>query len=156
MPDWLTDQNVFGGHIGRQPLQDRVFIHSCSPTAGPFPDVKSFHDWFSELSARHAPGSRSPHPMRAGLPDNMSIKFTHSDLHRSNILITPSDERGPARVLALIDFEQSGWYPEYWEYCKALWTAKIGEEWETYLPRILDRHDDAFYYFDYFCLAIGV
>lgn len=94
--------------------------------------------------------------MRPGLPDNVSINFTHSDLHPSNILITLAGE-GPARILALIDFEQSGWYPAYWEYCKARWTAEIGGEWETmYLPRILERHDDAYKHWDYFCLSLGV
>ena len=39
------------------------------------------------------------------LSDDSSIKFTHGDLHRSNIIITPSK---PYSVLAIVDWEQSG------------------------------------------------
>jgi hypothetical protein len=50
----------------------------------------------------------------------------------------------------------NGWYPDYWEYCKARWTSRIGQEWELkYLPLVLDRRE--FYdYWDYFVLARGV
>ena len=107
-------------------------------------------------SGRHKLGPRSPHPMRLGLPDNVSIKFTHSDLHPSNISITLAGD-GQARISALIDFEQSGWYPTYWKYCKAWWTAEIGGKRETmYLPRILDWHDDAYKHRGYFCLSLGI
>lgn len=78
------------------------------------------------------------------------------DLHPINILVN-LDGEGEGRVLALIDFEQSGWYLEQWEYCKARWTAEIGGEWETqYLPMILKRHEDAYYHWEYFCLSLGV
>ena len=35
----------------------------------------------------------------------------------------------PARVLAIVDWAQSGWYPDYWEYCKALYTCFYEDEW---------------------------
>lgn len=132
-------------------------MNSCIPDTGPFANVKSFHDWFSLLSSRENANPLSFHPMRPGLPDNVSINFTHGDLHPSNILITPEEEEGQARILALIDFEQSGWYPAYWEYCKARWTAEIGGEWGTlYIPRFLEPHDEAYKHWDYFCLILGV
>jgi hypothetical protein len=68
---------------------------------GPFPNTKSFHDWFSTRCGRKNATPFTYHPMRPGLPDHVSINFTHSDLHPSNILIT-LDGEGGARVLALI------------------------------------------------------
>jgi len=65
-----------------------------------------------------------PDPFRDSLPDNSPITFTHADLHPSNILVT-SD--APYRVVAIIDWHQSGWYPDYWEYYKATYTASIIE-----------------------------
>jgi predicted unusual protein kinase regulating ubiquinone biosynthesis (AarF/ABC1/UbiB family) len=65
--------------------------------------------------------------------------FTHADLHPSNILLSPGSD---PHIIAIIDWQQSGWYPEYWEYCKALWTSPIGEEWESkYLPLFLKRYE---------------
>ncbi|KAF2842463.1 hypothetical protein M501DRAFT_1022445 [Patellaria atrata CBS 101060] len=75
---------------------------------------------------------RSPHPYRSFLPDGVPI------------------------IIPVIDWHRSGWYPGYWEYCKARWTSKIGSEWETkYLPLFVDCYE--FYdYWDYSVLARGV
>ncbi|OAL55171.1 kinase-like protein [Pyrenochaeta sp. DS3sAY3a] len=144
----------FIGHVGRQPLLDVIFTSSCSPTAGPFSSVPEFHDWFtSTFGPSASEQNRAPHPYRSNLPDDATIVFTHADLHPSNIILSA----GPnPRVLAIIDWHQSGWYPDYWEYCKALWTAPIRGEWECkYLPMFLDRRD-CYDYWDYFVLARGV
>ncbi|KAH6654898.1 hypothetical protein BKA67DRAFT_636987 [Truncatella angustata] len=59
------------------------------------------------------------------------------------------------RVVAILDWGQSGWYPWYWEYCKAkrvgrletCFVATIQEGWHTkYLPLIIDPVDDELYY----------
>lgn len=144
------------GHIARQPLLDVIFTSSYSPPAGPFPSIRSFHDWFAHLPRPYdrAPGD-APHPMRSKLLDDVPIVFTHGDLHRSNIIVS-SEEDGAPRVLAIIDWHQSGWLPVYWEFCKARWTTKIGEEWETeYLPRFL-KPCGQYDYWDFFVLRLGV
>jgi hypothetical protein len=93
------------------------------------------------------------HPMRSLLPDNVPIVFTHGDLHRGNIIIS---SKGVPRVLAIVDWHQSGWYPAYWAFCKALWTTAIGDEWESkYLPMIMDSWD-CYGPWDYFVLSLGV
>ncbi|RAL15836.1 uncharacterized protein BO97DRAFT_468007 [Aspergillus homomorphus CBS 101889] len=43
------------------------------------------------------------------------LSLTHADLNRRNIMV-PSTS--PVRVV-IVDWQQSGWYPDYWEYCKA-------------------------------------
>lgn len=55
-------------------------------------------------------------PFRQDLPNDSAINFTHSDLHRSNILTTRSE---PYHVIAIVDWEQTGWLPVYWEARKA-------------------------------------
>ncbi|KAL1869713.1 hypothetical protein VTK73DRAFT_2954 [Phialemonium thermophilum] len=42
------------------------------------------------------------------------IVMTHNDFDPRNILVQGS------KVVALLDWEMSGYYPEYWEYCKAM------------------------------------
>ncbi|KAF3491081.1 uncharacterized protein GIQ15_00598 [Arthroderma uncinatum] len=51
------------------------------------------------------------------------IVLTHSDLAPRNILV-----RGD-KVVALLDWEMAGYYPEYWEYVKALYYPKWTSGW---------------------------
>ncbi|XMA18850.1 hypothetical protein WAI453_011641 [Rhynchosporium graminicola] len=45
----------------------------------------------------------------------------------------------PDFVVAIIDSHRSGWYPENWEYCKAVFTAVPDGEWENkYVARFLE------------------
>ncbi|ELR04301.1 hypothetical protein VC83_06017 [Pseudogymnoascus destructans] len=137
-------KDQFLGHINRQPLLDIVFTDDTKPSAGPFASVKEFHDWLSYLTKQgkeiHWPDpSQIPDPFRHLLPDNSPITFTHADLHPSNIIVSTDK---PYRIVGIIDWHQSGWYPEYWEYCKAVFTADPNGEWETeYIPRFLEVAD---------------
>ncbi|EDU49688.1 conserved hypothetical protein [Pyrenophora tritici-repentis Pt-1C-BFP] len=125
----------FVGRIDRKPLLDVVFTDGVKPPAGPFNTAKEFHDWLSVLFKE--PGKlHFPDPFRGSLPDNSRIVFTHADLHPSNIMVSAN---GSSHVLAIIDWHQSGWYPEYWEYCKALYTADFTKEWALeYVPQFVN------------------
>jgi hypothetical protein len=69
------------------------------------------------------------------------------DLQRSNILTT-SEGQHPSHVLAIIDWHQSGWYPAYWEYCKAQWTVEPGDEWVTKdILEIMEARAEAYHSF---------
>jgi aminoglycoside phosphotransferase (APT) family kinase protein len=52
---------------------------------------------------------------------NHKIVLTHGDFAPRNILVQGT------KVVAVLDWELSGYYPEYWEYVKALWRPP----WET-------------------------
>lgn len=92
-------------------------------------------------------------PYREGLKDDASIVFTHGDLHKSNIMVS---EDGPIKIRAIVDWEQAGWYPSYWEYCKARYTVGFckadpwkkvdadGEWLGTYIPKILSEGKEVF------------
>jgi len=128
---------TFLGHICRTPLQDIAFPVDVLLSSGPFPSVKQFHDWFSSLYRRNLtnPNAYPPDPYRSSLPDGAQIVLTHGDLHRSNIMVTKS---GPPRILALIDWHQSGWLPSYWEVRKAMYNADPEDEWaRNYVPQFL-------------------
>ncbi|KAJ5189992.1 Aminoglycoside phosphotransferase [Penicillium cf. griseofulvum] len=145
----------FIGNIVQAPLYDRAFHVESMPEAGPFNTVQEFHDWFTFLYRKPMsdPYSVPIEPFRQDLPDNSEIKFTHSDLHRSNILITRSE---PYHVLALVDWEQSGWLPMYWEARKAQYTADRNDEWSRkYLPMILCQYTSTWDPWDYYTTAMG-
>ncbi|KAI5858267.1 phosphotransferase enzyme family protein [Durotheca rogersii] len=138
------DDGFFLGHVNREPLGDIVFTNENRPPAGPFQSVAEFHDWLSLQTGTgleaHWPGKQPweiPDPYRDGLPDNAAVVFTHADLHPSNIIVSRCS---PCKIAALIDWRQSGWYPEYWECCKAFYTAEVRGEWmEKYIPLFLDE-----------------
>ncbi|KAF8956720.1 kinase-like domain-containing protein [Flammula alnicola] len=52
------------------------------------------------------------------LPYDSPIVFTHGDLNFSNIMITQRSVKDPPVVVAIVDWEQSGWMPSFWEYSK--------------------------------------
>jgi hypothetical protein len=53
--------------------------------------------------------------------------LTHGDLHRNNIIVSVN----PPRIIAIIDWGQAGWYPDYWEHCKALYTSFYSGQWRN-------------------------
>lgn len=143
------------GNVARAPLYDRALHVNYMFEAGPFATVKDFHDWFTFLPRRRMsdPYSVPVEPFRHELPDSRAIKFTHGDLHRSNIIVTHSR---PYHTLAIVDWEQSGWLPAYWEARKAQYTADSCDEWSTrYLPVILDQYTSTWDPWDYYTTAMG-
>ncbi|KAJ5135168.1 uncharacterized protein N7515_004446 [Penicillium bovifimosum] len=95
---------------------------------------------------------------------DVPVVFTHDDLVPPNIMLSS----GPnPKVVAVIDWGQAGWYPAYWEYCKAhrvrvnpdAFDDVLYEEWITrYLPIILDPVDDETVYHPWlwFVLSKGI
>jgi thiamine kinase-like enzyme len=141
------------GSINRGPLQDCVF-ESLRP-AGPYPTIAKFHDWFAQLPQQRTlpPEQRFTDPHRSYLPDNGRPTLTHGDLHRGNILISSV---GPTRIVGIVDWAPAGWYPDYWEFCKARYTSFFNEEWSTtWIPKFLESREDELYVFSYFTTAIG-
>lgn len=113
------------GSLSRQHPPDNTF--RFMPETMPFSTIKDFNDWFSCLPQRHlSPSQKYIDPYRYILPDDGVINSTHADLHRENILVSFAKL---TRVLALVDWEQSGWYPDYWEYSKGLYTCWYEDEW---------------------------
>lgn len=84
--------------------------------------------------------------VRAALRENHRIVMTHANLHPRNILVSWEDARdqgaaGPSDrplVMAILGWEKAGWYPEYWEYARAVAAARRPrsslEDWADYLP----------------------
>ena len=77
--------------------------------------MKALHDWFSTLYRRNLanPEMYPADPYRSSLPDDVSIVFTHSDLHPSNVIVAND---GEPQIVAIIDWQQAGWLPEYWKF----------------------------------------
>ncbi|KAI1905945.1 hypothetical protein LOZ12_006396 [Ophidiomyces ophidiicola] len=137
------------GSQGKQPLND-IFIAHRPELTGPFQGVKVVKQFQDACGIE--------------ISTDVPIIFTHSDLVAPNILLS----LGPnPKVAAIIDWGQAGWYPAYWEYCKAKrvrlnpehFSDALQEEWRTkYLPLIMDPvHDETYYHpWLYFVLSKGI
>ncbi|OAL56913.1 kinase-like protein [Pyrenochaeta sp. DS3sAY3a] len=60
--------------------------------------------------------------------------FTHLDLTQRNIVV----DNG--RIVAIIDWAFSGWYPEYWEYTKAHYGLMNIPDWYSELDHAMPRY----------------
>jgi len=64
--------------------------------------------------------------IRSSLREDHGIVMTHGDLNPRNIMITWESDQGSLRtvkdikVSGILGWESAGWYPEYWEFVKAL------------------------------------
>ncbi|KAI1149528.1 kinase-like domain-containing protein [Nemania diffusa] len=139
--------------INRSRLEHRFFLSSQKDPAvtGPFREEKEFamamairaqknwegtqyRGWFSEFLARHLPTVLSGHP---------SV-FTHADLQRKNILISKHiSEDGKMSSLyvnAILDWEDSGWYPNYWEYAGNFVDLVWDDDWPEKFESIVEPY----------------
>ncbi|KAJ9312228.1 hypothetical protein DTO271D3_7529 [Paecilomyces variotii] len=145
----LKQEGHYIGSLGKKPLNE-IFLQSHPDIAGPYEGDGAVQ--------------RFQHACGIDITDETPIVFTHGDISPPNILLS----RGPnPKVAAIIDWGQAGWYPSYWEYCKArqvginpkYFDDVMQEEWYTkYLPMILDPVDEERIYhpFVYFVLSKGI
>ncbi|KAI1356235.1 kinase-like domain-containing protein [Xylaria sp. FL0043] len=120
------------GSISKQPLTDILFTLNFQ-VMGPFHGVDAVKQFQAALDINVA----DPGP----------VVFTHNDLVACNILV----RRNSPNLAAIIDWGQSGWYPAYWEYCKARhinvpddrFYYDYEPEWKReYLPKIINPVDE--------------
>lgn len=72
--------------------------------------------------------------------------FTHADLNPRNILLDlrqkPDGTRGWV-VTGIVDWENSGYYPEYWEYTKSLFEGfRLEQQWQDVMHDIFKAFGD--------------
>ncbi|KAL2754567.1 hypothetical protein ACRALDRAFT_1076220 [Sodiomyces alcalophilus JCM 7366] len=142
----------FVGSINRGTVQDRFFRFDYEH--GPFPTIKSFNDWLlaAAIRQRTQPGEGATGPYREFFSDTGNIYLTHGDLTLGNIIV--SSKQGAYHITGIIDWEQAGWYPEYWEYCKLLYGVEYHHEWrsEGWADKVMEPFEDEFIAFAEYCV----
>ena len=64
-------------------------------------------------------------------------KFTHGDLAPRNIMC-----KRDGTITCILDWETSGWFPEYWEYTKANYAPRCDEDWVSQIGSITGEYPE--------------
>ncbi|EEQ31211.1 hypothetical protein McanMca71_006784 [Microsporum canis] len=91
---------------------------------GPFNNIADFHFYVRRgvsLEFWDEPVKQVHDPSRS-----YAIKYSHADICPNNVLVKNG------KIVAIIDWEFAGWYPEYWEY------TKIHYGWRPYRKEFYD------------------
>jgi len=122
------------GSADRRPCEDGVFYdpESPYPISGPFSSEDEFYAAIISRFERSEPAAfvRLLRNLSEKMPRH-KIVFTHGDLQPKNILLQKTQEAGDGckYKVFLIDWEISGWYPAYWEFCNATIAGRFKPEW---------------------------
>lgn len=107
----------------------RDFHIRSNETYGPFPSEAAFNTFrmgcFAKFSYSEEPTTKA-RLARIGreMPVASDIVFTHGDITRRNLLVDDN-----AKVVGIIDWEQAGWRPAYWEKVKIHFGGGTGSGW---------------------------
>lgn len=66
-----------------------------------------------------------------------ATKFTHGDFAPRNIMV-----KRDGTITAIIDWDSAGWFPEYWEYTKAMFTPYAPDDWIASIGEMTGRYDE--------------
>ncbi|OJD20253.1 hypothetical protein ACJ73_08412 [Blastomyces percursus] len=125
------------GGVGGEGVKDyrimESFAYKGITTASQFDEL--------QFSAKHRASPSYVKLLRCFLEDqNKTLQgsvFTHGDLKKCNIMVREDSENADAyTVTGIIDWEDSGFYPEYYE-CTTLSNAQsinVDDDWYLYVP----------------------
>lgn len=124
-PEGLGIANVTGGSLSDHRLPGN------NPRFGPCRTIEDFHRHLRE-GIDHSELYPEINQLAEKHKGTWPICFTHGDLHGCNIVV-----RGD-KVVGIVDWDTAGWYPSYWEYTAACYTAAVNESWPTIVEQFLE------------------
>lgn len=130
----------FIGAVDGSVCNDQLFANR-EHAYGPYPDEDAFRAGIAQsLRACDANAfTQLAINLVNAMPmsDDNRFVLTHGDLVPRNILV-----REGGHVVAIVDWEMAGFYPEYWEYAKAHFFADYDHPWqeERAIDQVLEPH----------------
>ncbi|GCB24331.1 hypothetical protein AAWM_07216 [Aspergillus awamori] len=127
------DHSHYIGSVDLGPVTDPIL--EGYGIKGPFNSEYDFNNAIIDAYQSRAP-KRHIKNVLAGMLSQKGHRtvFTHGDLRLQNIMVNNGN------VTGILDWEFSGWYPEYWEFSKALYVWKWQNDWTEYLAQILEPY----------------
>ncbi|KAF1730833.1 hypothetical protein CRV24_008903 [Beauveria bassiana] len=152
LKEYITQlRAISGNHVGRLDGQGAVVPSILTRSGGPFATQGEFHHWLVRPSKRVNSQSMYWHQITMQLSNDCPIVFTHGDIAARNIMVRNG------HIVALLDWEFAGWYPEYWEYVFSL-RGLDNIEWETlgeHVPSLFSTRYDLEYILIQFILSLS-
>ena len=102
---------------------------------GPFASVADFHE-FLVAPVKNCPRPETAVKYRAQLSDDFPIGFAHADISWENILVDPAT----GAVTGVVEWDMAGFWPEWWEFRKALYASRSQTWWIDVVKQILREH----------------
>lgn len=124
-------RSLKGSYIGAADHGQAVVGDIVSHEAGPFEDEHAFNEFLFSKIIDIVPDALRYYATSTFREDH-EIVFTHGDLAPRNILVDDN-----ACVTAILDWEEAGWYPAYWEHVRAYRNLGSVTDWSHYLSLIL-------------------
>ncbi|KAI0202604.1 kinase-like domain-containing protein [Astrocystis sublimbata] len=140
-----------GTKLGRLNGQGVVVPSIMMRSGGPFDDLAAFHEWLVRPPKRSKSQSIYWGQITTQLKAEFSIVFTHGDIAARNIIVSDG------KIVALLDWEFAGWYPEYWDYVFTL-NGLDNQDWETLglsVPSLFSQRYDLEYILIRFILSLS-
>ncbi|KAK5121751.1 hypothetical protein LTR85_004626 [Meristemomyces frigidus] len=125
------------GCTGRKPLGDGIFISDPVDPArsGPFARQSEMNEAMLQRITEECAASYVS-LLRTVMEDTLQghrTGITHADLQPRNVMVRRAggkpDGSGGSLKVTTIDWEMSGWHPEYWEFCSASVWGSSKPEW---------------------------
>lgn len=112
------------GPVDGSICNDQLFANAVGDY-GPYRDEEAFRAGMAEAlrSCEANSFTEAVINMVNAMPGSGRAVLTHGDLVPRNILVRDGN------VVGLVDWEMSGFYPEYWEYAKAHFFADYDHSW---------------------------
>ncbi|KAJ4319273.1 hypothetical protein N0V84_006464 [Fusarium piperis] len=127
----------FIGSVDGSACDDQFFSDDLG-AYGPYKDEAEFNQGLVKAwsTGRDDPFTILLCKLQLEVMKDHEIVMTHNDFAPRNIIVRGST------VVAILDWEFSGFYPEYWEYCKALWRPPWDSLWikDGLVEQVLDPY----------------
>ena len=86
---------------------------------------------YSRFVVHHGLSYRDTQDIRDILPRSNTSVFTHGDIGARNIIV---DEN--CKITAVLDWESSGWFPDYWEFAQMMkFCDPLEHEWQKWMEK---------------------
>ncbi|KAK2849614.1 hypothetical protein FQN49_005580 [Arthroderma sp. PD_2] len=114
----------FIGSIDGSPCEDQIFCVKLGDF-GPYKTEKDFHSDIIRAMKLEEDNTWVAHiaKMIEALPEHGEFVLTHSDFSPRNIIVRDD------QIVAILDWEMTGFYPAYWEYIKAMYHPDWQSGW---------------------------
>ena len=121
--------------------------------------ISDFEDFQFSVS-QYPPSKAWTSFLRNFLPQpNYKVVFTHGDIPPANIMVMLDAANDKYIVSGIIDWERSGFYPEYFESVQVLhlFDRNVENDWYKYIPPCIspERHPERFLVGRIWGLSIG-